>query len=1011
MASFKEKHIWRLLEAYARKNSLVINQIQSFDDFINFGIQEIINQESKIELPNYTVQFGQVTVDPPRVIEEDRSLELTWPNDARMRDLSYDAAILCDITETYVNDDETQVIEHRRLVIGRIPIMLRSASCNLSKISEQEAIEKGECPNDPGGYFIIKGNERVLVAQMRSVYNQVFVLRQKSGEKYKWVAETRSMSDETGHSVLLRAMIGNDDRTIEFSLPYIKEPIPVGVVFKALGYSDEDMVNLIGLGDNVKTNKYIHFIKRDSFFCSSQKEALEHISKFAMHVITEQKEREYAWQVIETEMLPHLGITGSIAGQACFLGFMVRHLIRTHIVERLEDDRDNYANKRVDTAGTLFYDIFRNIFKKYVQSIKAFLEKRQRPEIKSFISKSRLITKSLHQCISSGNWGVQKNASYVRAGVSQILDRMTYAATMSHLRRVVIPTGKEGKNMAMRQIHGSSFGFVCPCECFHPETKIATWQGGIKLAKDIVVGDLLIDDKGNLTRVKSTCFGRKGMYMIKHSKKEFEDYTVTDNHILTLKSTEHKKIYQTNNFQVILLDKENLCYRNESFPTKEEALAYISTVKEDGVLDVEVEKYLQLSSYMKNTLKTFKGACVNWPEKPVNIDPYILGMRLGNESSIPREYLVNSKKVRMQVLAGLIDAVGHVCNGKIAFQGLQIVEDVMILARSLGFCCEKSTELTISGSGMEEIPTRLKILPSSDDSTLQSSFVLVKQEEQPFVGWQLEGNGRFLLGDFTVTHNTPEGQKIGVVLNLALLTKITKKIPKVQVKSVLETCRSITSVEDINFADIKDCATVVLNGAIIGFSTDPETTVEEIRRKRNQGLLSKEVSISYDIVDNDIRIFCDEGRFTRPLLTLTENRLNITGEKTYKWNSLLRSGIVQYVDAAEIENSIIAMTHDDLKIQHNDFCEIHPCTMLGVMAAMIPWSDHSQSPRNCYQSSMGKQALGLPLLSYNLRADTLLHVLYYPQRPIVCTKAAEIFKFNDMPSGINAIVAVMCYTG
>jgi acid phosphatase class B len=272
---------------------------------------------------------------------------------------------------------------------------------------------------------------------------------------------------------------------------------------------------------------------------------------------------------------------------------------------------------------------------------------------------------------------------------------------------------------------------------------------------------------------------------------------------------------------------------------------------------------------------------------------------------------------------------------------------------------------------------------------------------------QIHGSGF----GFVCPCETPEGAKIGVVLNYALLTRITKKIPKVQVKAVIEKCRTITSVDEMNFADIKNFAAVILNGNVIGFAEDPDETVREIRNKRSQGLFNKEVSVSYDVVDNDIRIFCDEGRFTRPLLTLTDNRLNITSEERYKWGSLIRKGIVQYVDAAEIENCVIAMTHQDLLTQQNDFCEIHPSTMLGIMAAMIPFPDHSQSPRNCYQSSMGKQALGMPVLSYNLRTDTLLHVLHYPQRPLVCTKAAEIFKINEMPSGINAIVAIACYSG
>lgn len=1043
MSAFTEKHIWKLLEAYSRKNSLVLNQIESFDDFVNFGMQEVVDQESTISLPNYTARFGHITLASPQVIEEDRSLQSSWPNDARRRDLNYDAAILCDITETYIDGNDTKENTHSRVVIGRMPVMLRSSVCNLSKISEDECIQQGECPSDPGGYFVIKGNERVLVGQMRAVYNQVFVLRQKPGDKYKWIAETRSMSDETGHSVLLQAMVGNDDRTIDFSLPYIKEPIPAGVVFKALGYSENDITNLIGL-DSAKAMRYIRFILRDSFFCSSQEEALNHISKYAMHIIAEDKKEDYAWQVVETETLPHLGISGSIAEQACFLGRMIRRLIMTHIGERTEDDRDNYANKRVETAGTLLYDIFRNLFKKYIQFIKIQLEKRkQRPDIVSIISRIKSITKGLHQCISTGNWGVQKNASYVRTGVSQILDRMTYCASLSHLRRVIIPMGKEGKNTAIRQIHGSSFGFVCPCECFDPETPILMWNGSVKTAKEIIVGDLLISDDGNCTRVKSTCSGFKEMYEISHKKKDFNNYTVTDNHILTLVSTIHKKISfckKQSNFEVITLDKKNFSYHHTSFQNEQDAEKFRSSITEDSILDISVEEYLKLSPSIKNTLKAFKCSGINWPEQEVDLDPYVLGRWLGTSSDqeldthssgicfkdkhIPSQYLVNSRACRLQLLAGLIDTNGHVYDNGYEIQVPKRVSDeCIILVRSLGFACyvnlgksENCSNLIITGKNLDEIPIRMEhkklSYPNLDrEYFLQTEFTLTPKPLSPFVGWQLEGNGRFLLGDCTVTHNTPEGQKIGVVLNYALLAKITKKIPKVNVKNVLDTCKTIVPVEDMKFEDIKNFTAIFLNGGVIGFAEDPDETVRELRNKRSQGLIDRDVSVSYDVVDNDIRIFCDEGRFSRPLLTLDNNRLNIQGEVKYKWNTLVRKGIVQYVDAAEIENCVIAMTHSDLNTQHNDFCEIHPCTMLGIMAAMIPFSDHSQSPRNCYQSSMGKQALGVPALSYNLRTDTLLHVLHYPQRPLVCTKAAEIFGVNDMPSGINAIVAIAAYSG
>ena len=1156
MSNFGEQNIWNVMGAYFKENSIVNNQIDTFNNFVNFGMQEIIDQEPMIAVPNYKVKFGNITLADPQVIEEDRTLCSIYPMDARRRDLNYDSAICCDISETIIEGDIKEKKNHSRIVIGRMPIMLNSSVCNLKKLSPSEKIQYGECPNDPGGYFIIKGNERVLVGQMRANYNHVFVLKPKSDSKYKFIAETRSMSNETGHSILIQAMIGTDDRILEFSLPHIKDHIPIGIVFKSLGFTkEEEIINLIGI-DNENANKYMRYIIRDSFFCQTKQEALDYIGKSAMHIITDDKKQDYAWQVVETELLPHLGISGTILERACFLGHMVRKLLLTALEVRNVDDRDNYANKRVEATGNLFYDIFRNLFKKYCLFIKSQLEKRkQRPDVISIISKIKSITKGLHQCLATGNWGVQKNASYVRTGVSQVLDRMTYCATLSHLRRVIIPVGKEGKNTAMRQIHGSSFGMCCPAECFDPDTLILLWNGCIKKARDIIVGDVLIDDKGNPSRVKSTCSGVKEMYEIRHMDREtFSDYTVTDNHILTLQASRHRDIIiKGETYFAIFFDKVKLRYKYECFKNYYDADEFLQKMEEDNVVDITIEKYLKLPKHTRETLKMFKCKLVNWKEKRLEKDPYGFGLEYYPcQTGIPMEYLVNSQNVRMKLLAGLIDSKGLIINNKyyIETNDKKFRADVNFLTRSLGFITKESQfGMYVMGNF---IPTKCNVLKGElYVKSPETLFNLVQKAKQQFVGWQVEGSGRFLLHDFTVTHNTPEGLKIGTVLNFSLMTKVTRKIPAIIVRRVLETCKTIMAAKDIDIKDIKNMTSVYLNGLVVGFATDPEDTVLEIKNLRNKGLLDREVSVTYDIIDNDIRIYCDEGRFSRPLLTVEDGKLLIQAQDKYKWRKLIKTGQIQYLDASEIENCVIAMYPDMLEKRYNDYCEIHPCTMLGIMAAMIPFADHNQSPRNCYQclwieeevvmadgqmkriadikvgdevitvdpitfkksvtkvinqyvkstdkkivkvqtlsgrsvictddhpiltnqgwkkagqlekgihmvcvfhnveddaifvpvknvepmenvmiadittesdchsfitgggicvhnSSMGKQALGIPAYSHNLRTDTLLHVLQYPQKPIVFTKAAEILGINEMPSGVNAIVAIMCWTG
>lgn len=1144
-----ETDVMKTLKAYFDENSLVDNQIESFNDFITFGIQDIIDRESTISIPNYSVHFGQVYIDPPTLKKEDQTLEPLYPMTARLLDINYESSIYVDIREVFTDYDKKEEKKHTRVNIGKIPIMLRSAYCNLSKLSEDECIEKGECTKDPGGYFIIKGNERVIVAQMRGVYNQVFVLKQKTESKYKWIAESRSMSDETGHSVLIQAMLRNDERCIEFSVPFIKDPIPAGVLFKALGFmTDKEIISLIGL-DFEKSKEYMKSIIRDAYFCQTQEDALIYIAKHSMHTLEEKNQKNYAKQIVDTEILPHLGISSTAKEKACFIARMIRKLLLTNLDMRKEDDRDSYFNKRIENTGILINDIFRNLFKKFVISIKANFEKRkQRPEIISVISKFKNnITKGIQTCFATGNWVVQKNANYVRQGVSQVLDRMTYTATLSHLRRIVIPMIKEGKNAAIRQIHPTSYGFVCvtgdtlvtlstgekipistitenhtvltvnqnnnlreepskifnifslmpkelleitagnksikctpdhpflvhtrgsvtvwvragelvnrllvyiknngkytlapvtniksilpelvydfttvsdnhnfiandfvthncPSECFHPDTKILTWNGDIKLAKDIQVDDKLIDENGDSVRVKTTTSGFKKMYNIIHKNPEFTDYTVTDNHILTLKSVIHNKIEYCKlraNYVIEIFNRNKIIYETNIFESKDDAINFSKKIKDNGIIDMTINQYLKLSQNIRNTFKSFKCNGVNWGETRTEKNPYMFGKDIGNQNYIPKEYLINNMFNRIELLRGIVDSIGTYCTGEyiVKNKNNRLIRDIEFLVRSLGYSCVNRGEY-------------LSIRINNDEDVV-SDFELREDDIQPYVGWQVNGTGRFLLGDFTVTHNTPEGKKVGIVLNMSLLPKITRKIPKVNVRRILEDCQTISNVANTDFKYMGDYAAVSLNGSIIGFSEYPEDTVNEIKNFRNKGLLDREISVAYDIVDNDVKIFSDEGRFIRPLFMLDDNKLTldkkvIYGEKENIWKTMVKKGYIQYIDPSEIENAVIAMTPEYLKLQRNDFMEIHPITMLGIMASIIPFSDHTQSPRNAYSTSQCKQALGIPLLSYNLRTDTKIHVLHYPQKPLISTKMSEFMGINDMPAGINAIVAVAAYSG
>ena len=1251
-----EQHCWDILNNNFKNKGFVHHQTESFDKFITTGISKIITEEPPIVIENhskdekesrnllyksYTITFSNVYIPKPTITEEDRTLRGIYPSEARQRDLTYDCPIYTTVTTCLEMDGLPPVIEkYNRIVIGRMPIMLRTSLCYLTHMTPRERIQAGECSKDEGGYFIVKGKERVLIPQLRGVYNVPKIIEQKPGDKYRYIAEIRSMSEETGHSALLKALIGSDNRTMVFSLPYIREYIPIGVVFKAFGYTDDEEIrDLIGLSCE-QTEKYIRLILRDAYLCEEQsdgsqlyntttgnkdewealshgkkekwralmtrKNALCYIGQYAQHTLKENEREDYARQVIEIELFPHMGLTATMKEKAYFLGFIVNKLLSTHTGLRKDDDRDDYLNKRVESSGVLCHELFRQLFKKYCTAIVNSIEKKKQiPDAMCIITRLPIITNGIRQNFGTGNWGVPKN-SYIRTGVSQVLSRLSYGATLSHLRRVTIPIGKESKNSKIRQIHPSQIMYLCPAECFDPETMILMWNGSTKRAGDIQVGDILIDDMGNATRVKSICSGQKEMYDVIPDKNNFTIHRVTDNHILTLHIRNHKKITSVSGkHQVKFLDRDNLQFKKIYFDSFYEAKNFKDTLPLDDTIDLTIEVYLTLDAYTRTNLMLYKVEYIHWEYK-AQLHPYIFGLWLGDvegvninyeidplikaavmaNKHIPQEYLINDQEIRLAILAGLIDMDGLCIENTRAIRiykgpvNTQLASDIYTLIMSLGFCCWwELNGLFFTGNNLYKIPTQLpnKVLCTPYDNllNLDSKFTLRKAGVGPYVGWQLDDpRGRFCLGGGEVVHNTPEGQPIGIVLNLSLLTRISERIPTVLIREVVENCDNLISITA--FDGPNDKIKVFLNGIILGMARDPHDLVKEINILRTIKLIPWDVSISYDDIDEEINIYSDEGRLLRPVFTVKENRLAITEADGIDWDILVEKNLIKYIDHNEINNAVVAFHPNELEKYHNDYCEIAPAMMLGVMASIIPFSDHSQSPRNCYQcldpdelvlmgdgtkksikdikvgdqvisvdpitciqtttkvinhyvkktdkpmikvitesgrtitctndhplltskgwrqakdarnvaiinnnflneyykycvystacgksylkfrewkrptreyavfvqiieripqtgttiadittesnnhsfiagdsfcvhnSSMGKQAMSMFALSHLHRADTVTHVLAYPQKPLVSTKSADMMGFSEMPSGINVIVAIACYTG
>lgn len=212
---------------------------------------------------------------------------------------------------------------------------------------------------------------------------------------------------------------------------------------------------------------------------------------------------------------------------------------------------------------------------------------------------------------------------------------------------------------------------------------------------------------------------------------------------------------------------------------------------------------------------------------------------------------------------------------------------------------------------------------------------------------------------------------------------------------------------------------IYVNGTIMGITLESKKIMEEIENFKNCGIFNEQVSYFINDLEKEIRIFCDSGRYIRPVFTIerkfTESLLSLKIQPEniqLSWRELVDQGYIKYIDSNEVEHSVIAMNISDLQQYPENpykYCEIHPSAMLGVCSAVIPYSNHIQNPRLVYQSSMVKQALGVYALSYKNRFDTVAHVLHYPQKPLVGTRYDKMLKYDEMLTGCNPIVAIACY--
>ena len=451
-----------------------------------------INREYEVHLEFVNPQFKK-----PTIFENNGAILPMMPNDARLRNLTYAAPLFVDINVTYVEVDNTQggkkAIRKRlfpNVHLGKIPVMVGSEYCLLRDQGHVDPARVGECSEDMGGYFIIQGGERVCISQERMSENRPFVFRNnRNTAKELEVIEVKSIgpdNDQVPKSNAVRMMYHPKNVQIlllRATLPRMKAPVPLFIVFRALGVTaDRDILDLIlGTEGDTTFDSIINESMAESAHVQTQDQALEALTSYIKTWAPRgNRPQMVVRDILSEELFPHIGSEDKAYEKACFLAHMTRKLLWVASARMPNDDRDSYPNKRVDLPGFLLANLFRTQFSTMmVKDIKTYLAKEIHggswkatgnfEEILNIsnihkVIKSTNLEVGLKTCLATGNFGSAKAGGPSKNGISQVLNRLNYISGLSHLRRVSTPIEKTGKLIAPRKLHNTQWGYICPAE-------------------------------------------------------------------------------------------------------------------------------------------------------------------------------------------------------------------------------------------------------------------------------------------------------------------------------------------------------------------------------------------------------------------------------------------------------------------------------------------------------------------------------------------------------------------
>jgi DNA-directed RNA polymerase subunit B len=447
-----------LLDKFAREKGFVRYQIDSYNDFITRRIPKVLSEIKEIkpevpELGELKIKLGEFKIGEPRVREADGSERPILPMEARIRNLTYASPMYVEMTPILNGVESESAMIH----FGDMPTMVKSKICPLSRMSTQELIEAGEDPDDPGGYFIINGTERILVLVEEIAPNRVICERVDSGG----ITEIARIHSEKEGYVQRHLIERRRDGIFTISFANIMK-LPIVTILKALGLEkDRDIILAVSDDPEIQEEFQINLFESEA---ETQEQAFEEIGK---HIKIPQKEykHERAKKLIDKYLLPHLGQEPTDRlSKALFLAKAVEKMIKLHLKKIEEDDLDHYSNKRLRLAGDLLEILLRSILlgkwgliTRITYNYQKLTKRGRLPPLQAIVE-SNVLTNQIVSALAIGSWVGG------RTGVSQRLERGNYFKTLSHMRNVLSPLTSTQEHFEARELHPTHFGKLCTSE-------------------------------------------------------------------------------------------------------------------------------------------------------------------------------------------------------------------------------------------------------------------------------------------------------------------------------------------------------------------------------------------------------------------------------------------------------------------------------------------------------------------------------------------------------------------